>query len=308
MRRPFLAGRPSPPAPPHRAGRRGRKGPPGGRPRAPQRQGVHRPPRPALGRGGGDPRRAPGGGGRRRAGARPGGAGHRLGRPRRPGGGAGLQQLARPPRRRLPAPDPAADQHPGPGRAWRRRSPRWPRRSPGRRPASATFLAFVGKALILDPAATRLALDPVSPADPVLLVTWTSHSALIDPAAMALAGLAEDEPDPFGGSYDRFPGTDTLNGVVNEYGLFQMVRALRDAVPDAVLRARLRGPDRPARPGGQRPPRPRSPIGLTRERSDRVLAGADLKARLRTICVPMAVDEPCRPTRSTPAAASPRPA
>ena len=161
------------------------------------------------------------------------------------------------------------------------------------------ILAFVGEALILDPAATRLALDPVSPANPVLLVTWTSHSALINTAAMALAGLAEDEPDPFGGSYDRFPGTDTLNGVVNEYGLFQMVRALRDAVPDAVLRAQFEALTGQLAQVGVTTAQEMT-IGLTRERSDRVLAGADLKARLRTICVPMAVDESCRATRFDP--------
>ena len=161
------------------------------------------------------------------------------------------------------------------------------------------ILAFVGEALILDPAATRLALDPVSPDNPVLLVTWSSHSALINTAAMALAGLAEDEPDPFGGSYDRFPGTDTLNGVVNEYGLFRMVRSLRDAVPDAVLRAQFEALTGQLAQVGVTTAQEMT-IGLTRERSDRVLAGADLKARLRTICVPMAVDEPCRPTRFDP--------
>jgi predicted amidohydrolase YtcJ len=40
---------------------------------------------------------------------------------------------------------------------------------------------------------------------------------------------------------------------------------------------------------------------LTKERSERVLAGADLKVRLRSMCVPFALEESCRPAPSDPA-------
>ena len=49
------------------------------------------------------------------------------------------------------------------------------------------ILVFVGEAVILDPAATRQVLDPVSPNNPVILLTWSSHSAVAEMPAAAIA-------------------------------------------------------------------------------------------------------------------------
>lgn len=161
------------------------------------------------------------------------------------------------------------------------------------------ILALVGDAVILDPSATRLALDPVAPDNPVVLLTWSSHSAVINTRAMELAGIAEQEPDPFGGAYDRFPPTNVVNGLIHEYALFRLVRAVRAGVPDEVLRAQfelLTG--QLARVGVTTAQE--MTIGLTKERSERVLAGAAISARLRLMCVPLALNESCRPTRFDP--------
>lgn len=162
------------------------------------------------------------------------------------------------------------------------------------------ILALVGETLILDPAANRLALDPVAPDNPVLLLTWSSHSAVINTRAMVAGGIAEEEPDPFGGSYGRFPGTGVVNGVVNEYALFRLVRAIRDEVPDAVLRGQFEALTALAAQVGITTVQEMT-IGFTRERSARVLAGADLEVRVRSMCVPMAPAEPCGPIASDPA-------
>ncbi|HEX5718096.1 MAG TPA: amidohydrolase [Thermoanaerobaculia bacterium] len=156
------------------------------------------------------------------------------------------------------------------------------------------ILAFVGEALILDPAATRLAIDPVAPNNPVILLTWSSHSAVINTQAMAVGGIAPNQPDPFGGSYDRFPGTNIVNGVIHEYGFFRLVRPFRGIVPDEVLRAQFEAFSALAAQVGVTSVQEMT-IGLTKERSERVLAGADLKVRLRTMCVPMELEESCQP-------------
>jgi predicted amidohydrolase YtcJ len=157
------------------------------------------------------------------------------------------------------------------------------------------ILVFVGETVILDPTATRQVIDPVAPNNPVILLTWSSHSAVINTSAMAAAGISATAPDPFGGSYGRFPGTHTVNGVVNEYALFRLVRAVRADVPDAVLRAQFEALTAQAAQSGVTSVQEMT-IGLTRERSERVLGGADLKVRLRSMCVPLSLNESCQAT------------
>ena len=154
------------------------------------------------------------------------------------------------------------------------------------------ILAIVGETLILDPAATRLALDPIAPDNPVILLTWSSHSAVINSAAMAASGIGETEPDPFGGSYGRFPGSNVVNGVVNEYALFRVIRAARAIVPDEVLRAQFEALSGLAAQVGVTSVQEMT-IGLTRERSTTVLGGAYLKVRVRSMCAPLTSNEPC---------------
>jgi predicted amidohydrolase YtcJ len=161
------------------------------------------------------------------------------------------------------------------------------------------ILSIVGEALILDPAADRLAVDAVAPANPVILLAWSSHSAVINSAAMAAAGIAAEEPDPFGGSYGRFPGTDVVDGRIHEYALFGLVRAVRAEVPDAVLRAEFEFLTAQAARLGVTSVQEMT-IGLTRERSERVLAGAEVSVRMRLLCVPMTLEESCRPALADP--------
>lgn len=161
------------------------------------------------------------------------------------------------------------------------------------------ILVFVGEAVILDPAADRYALDAVAPNNPVVLLTWSSHSAVINTRALQMAGISETEPDPFGGSYDRFPGTRVVDGVIHEYALFRLVRAVRAGVPDAVLRAEFEALTAQVAQLGVTSLQEMT-IGLTRARSERVLAGADLKARVRTMCVPLSLSESCAPRHFDP--------
>lgn len=156
------------------------------------------------------------------------------------------------------------------------------------------ILVFVGETVILDPAVDRLSIDPVAPDNPVILLAWSSHRAIINSRAMTVAGIASNQPDPFGGFYGRFPNTNTVNGVLDEYALFRLVRAVRAEVPDAVLRAQFEILSGFAAQLGVTSVQEMT-IGLTKERSERVLGGADLKVRLRMMCVPLSLDESCQP-------------
>jgi predicted amidohydrolase YtcJ len=75
---------------------------------------------------------------------------------------------------------------------------------------------------------------------------------------------------------------------------------VRAEVPDAVLRAQFEALTGLLAQLGVTTAQEMT-IGLTRERSERILEGADLKARLRLMCVPLAVGESCRPGRPDPA-------
>lgn len=154
------------------------------------------------------------------------------------------------------------------------------------------ILVLVGDRVILDPAATRTALDPIAPNNPVLLLTWSSHSGVINGAALAAAGVAPNAADPFGGTYGRFPD-GTINGVVNEYALFRVIGAARAIVPDAVLRAQFEALTAAAAQVGITSVQEMT-IGVSRERSIAILTGADLAVRVRSMCVPLAANEPCR--------------
>lgn len=158
------------------------------------------------------------------------------------------------------------------------------------------ILGLIGEVALFDPAAERATIDAVAPDNPVILVTWSSHSAIVNTATLVAAGIAEDEPDPFGGSYSRYPGTDIVNGVVNEYALFGLFRFLRAAVPDEILTAQFEAFTALAAQVGVTSVQEMT-IGLTRERSVAVLAAADLKVRMRVMCTPLALDEPCRRPR-----------
>lgn len=161
------------------------------------------------------------------------------------------------------------------------------------------ILIIIGEAALFDPDADRRALDAVAPENPVMLMTWSSHSAVINSKAIEIAGLADDEADPVGGSYGRFEGTETLNGVVNEYALFRLFRVLRTPVPDQVLTAQYEAFTGELAKLGVTTVQ-EMPIGLTRARGERVLAAADLPIRVRLICVPLELDEPCRSRRFRP--------
>ncbi|MDQ1307517.1 MAG: hypothetical protein QG671_3350 [Actinomycetota bacterium] len=75
-----------------------------------------------------------------------------------------------------------------------------------------------------EPNLTRDILDQVSPDKPVFVLNASMHFAYINSKAMALAGLADDTPDPPGGFFGRADGK--LNGVLGESGAISKMLAV----------------------------------------------------------------------------------
>jgi predicted amidohydrolase YtcJ len=66
---------------------------------------------------------------------------------------------------------------------------------------------------------TRWDLDPVSPKNPVMLTHTSGHFVVVNSAAMKLAGIDGDSPQPEGGTIVRDGGTGELNGVLKELAI-----------------------------------------------------------------------------------------
>ena len=86
-------------------------------------------------------------------------------------------------------------------------------------PAGTWIYGVMGIGLSIDRAVTRDALDALAPAPahPIILLGMTNHTNVVNSAAMARLGMADDEPDPLGGVHERVPGTSRLSGRIHEY-------------------------------------------------------------------------------------------
>jgi predicted amidohydrolase YtcJ len=109
-----------------------------------------------------------------------------------------------------------------------------------RAPAGTWLRGTIGARVLDDPAATRQTLDAVAPNHPVFLSAWTGHGALLNTAALRALGVADEEPDPAGGRFERLRGTNRLSGIVHEYALARLRRRLGEQVPHADALANVR--------------------------------------------------------------------
>jgi len=75
-------------------------------------------------------------------------------------------------------------------------------------------------------------LDCLVPNHPVLLIAWNGHGFILNSKAMLLLQIAEDEPDPIGGSYDRVPDSSQISGRLWDYAKWKPLRILANQAPD----------------------------------------------------------------------------
>jgi len=106
-------------------------------------------------------------------------------------------------------------------------------------PKGTFILADIGPIVFHDTSVARDALDRLAPDHPVLLTTLTGHAMLINSAAMANAGIRENQEDPVGGRYER-SADGKLTGVVREYAVLNLNRRLASSVSDAEALGQLR--------------------------------------------------------------------
>jgi predicted amidohydrolase YtcJ len=105
---------------------------------------------------------------------------------------------------------------------------------------TGTFLsATISTAIFRDSTVDRATLDRVAPSHPVILTTFTGHASILNSAALTKLGIAENEPHPLGGRYER-SGDGKLSGVLREYASVRASRKLADLTSDKDAIVELR--------------------------------------------------------------------
>lgn len=99
-------------------------------------------------------------------------------------------------------------------------------------PAGTWLFGFVGANVILNEQVIRFALDRVAPDHPVLLRSYYGHGYIVNSRAMPLLRIAEEEPDPTGGHFERVAGSKKINGRLWEYADWRLSRVLSETVSD----------------------------------------------------------------------------
>jgi predicted amidohydrolase YtcJ len=106
-------------------------------------------------------------------------------------------------------------------------------------PPDSLISVAIGSPVFADTSIDRDALDQLAPHNPVSLGTFTGHAVILNTAGLRFYHIAENQPDPLGGRFER-DAKGRLTGTVREYALMNVERAAADRVPnsDAVVQIR----------------------------------------------------------------------
>lgn len=81
-----------------------------------------------------------------------------------------------------------------------------------RTPEGQWIEGTLGITVANSPEATRFVLDKIAPKHPVRLLSWWGHVGLYNTLGLREMGIAENQPDPKGGFYERMPDGKILTG------------------------------------------------------------------------------------------------
>ncbi len=166
-------------------------------------------------------------------------------------------------------------------------------------PAGTWLFVAIGPKVGDDPLVHRLTLDQVSPNHPVKMDMWTGHGTYLNTKGLQALGIAENEPDPFGGFYERYPDTGLLNGVVREYAEHVVRRRFAQQLSNSQIRGIYQTFVDKALKLGFTSVQNMS-VGLKHARSIKILEQVNPTLRWREICFPLTLGESCDfgPTRA----------
>jgi predicted amidohydrolase YtcJ len=155
--------------------------------------------------------------------------------------------------------------------------------------AGSWIFGSVGHDVVLNPEATRFALDRIAKNHPVLLRSYYGHGYIINSRAMPLLQIGEREPDPVGGYFERVPDSNRINGRFGEYAEWGPNRILVGLVSDQDVIKHMRALADEAVRYGITSMQIMSAMSV--DRFARLLVKANLPIRVRAIPFPMTTPE-----------------
>jgi predicted amidohydrolase YtcJ len=154
-----------------------------------------------------------------------------------------------------------------------------------RRTPSGTWLrGEMGMRIRHDTALRRAALDRVAPDHPVILVASYGNGSMVNTRALRMLGIAETEPDPTGGWYEREPGSRIITGLLDGSAQYAAWDAYYSSSPEALV-TNLRAVAAEAAMVGITTLQNMSGI-LGPSTAERAFAEANLPVRVRVIQMP----------------------
>ena len=106
-------------------------------------------------------------------------------------------------------------------------------------PPNSLISVTIGFKVFGDTSIDRDVLDQLAPNNPVSLGTFTGHAVILNTAGLRFYHIAENEPDPMGGRFER-DAKGRLTGTVREYALLNVERAAADRVPESAAVVQIR--------------------------------------------------------------------
>jgi predicted amidohydrolase YtcJ len=165
-------------------------------------------------------------------------------------------------------------------------------------PPGTWLVVLVGTTIAESEGVNRTVLDAISPHHPVKLEVWTGHGTYINTKAMQTLGISPTEPDPMGGHYERFPGTNTITGEAHEYAEHQIRRKQYATMSNADAAAFYHNFSEGAVTLGFTSVQDMA-IGMPHARAIDILKLAKMKIRARSMCIPLTVLENCELSQDT---------
>jgi predicted amidohydrolase YtcJ len=159
-------------------------------------------------------------------------------------------------------------------------------------PPGTWLFVSIGTNIVENPNANRVVLDAVSPNHPVLLASWYGHGTYLNTKAMQTIGIGEQEPDPFGGFYERFPNSNVITGVVHEYAEHLIRRYFANQMTDQEFKTMYESFAAAAAQMGYTSVQEFS-VGVPQQRHLDLLAQSNIPIRWRAICFPLTLNESC---------------
>ncbi|MCX7748816.1 MAG: amidohydrolase [Clostridia bacterium] len=157
-------------------------------------------------------------------------------------------------------------------------------------PAGTWIFANIGSSVVENSAVNRFLIDQVAPNHPVMFFAWWGHGTYFNTKAMNMMGISEQEADPYGGFYERMPGTNIVKGIAHEYAEFRINRYFANQMTNEEFISLFKAFEKDAFKKGITSVQD-YPVGVEQTKFLNLLSQADTSLRWRVFNFPLTLDD-----------------